>query len=201
MTAPTSTTLLEAVNTCLAAIGEAPVNTTTTTDSISVVHALQFINEVSKEMQNMSWGFNSDTDYEMARDVDLKIPVTSNIIRIDSTKEFAAYDVVYRAGFLYDKKLRSFTFDRNIKCDVTWLFPFDELPEVARWYITVTAARKLQARKLSADARELFNAEDQARAWTTLKEAEGDTTEYNMFNASYSVASILERYPSDPYLF
>lgn len=193
------TTLLDAVNTCLAAIGESPVDNTADADNVDVVLALQFINEVSRAVQALQWGFNSDIDYPMARDIDNKIPVPDNVLRIDTNRKFSKYDVVYRAGYLYDRARRSFTFDENIECDIVWFFPFTELPDTARWYITVAAARKLQARRLGSESREKFANDDQSSAWITLKEAEGDNDDYNMFNASYSVARVLDRYPTDPF--
>ena len=185
--------LLDAVNTCLAAIGESPVDNVEITDLVTVVLAKQFIAERSRSLQSMTWGFNSDEDYLLARDENLKIPVPPNALRVDTTREFSQFDVVYRAGFLYDRAQRSFTFDRDVKCNITWYFDFTDLPEAARWYITVSAARTLQARMLAADARERFTKEDEERAWATLKDAEGDTGDHNMFNGSYSVAGILDR--------
>lgn len=201
MTTPATTTLLDAVNTCLAAVGEAPVNSTTSSELLSVVLAVQYINEVSRALQSMAWTFNSDYDYPFARNVDNKIPVGDNVLRIDTTAQFSAYDVVYRAGFLYDRAKKQYTFDRDLQCDVVWLFDFADLPEAAKWFITVAAARKLQARNLGSEARERFTKLDVESAWNTLKDAEGEVADENMFRDSWSVSSTLIRSPDAGSLF
>ena len=53
------TTQLEAVNTLLHTIGEAPVNSLTGTLPIDATLALNTINEISREVQAAGWHFNS----------------------------------------------------------------------------------------------------------------------------------------------
>jgi len=192
----TPTKLLDAVNTCLAAVGESPVSTTVNVQSVAVVLALQFIEERSRALQARSWKFNSDYDYLMGRDNDNKIAVPLNAVRIDSTREFAIYDIVVRGAFLYDRTLKQYTFDRSIKVDITWMFDFEELPQHARWYITVEAARSLQARILNSRELGQYTEEDAQKAAIAFHEAEDETADFNVFRDSYSVNSMLVRSPT-----
>lgn len=186
--------MLEAVNCCLAAISEAPVASIDTSQSTSVQLAKQFLSECSKTVQSQPWHFNTDTDYVLAREPDGRIPVPDNVFRMDTTKKFADYDVTYRAGYVYNKGGKTFVFDKDLEFDITWVFPFEDLPEAARWFITVQAARRLQARLLPSNSG-VYAEEDETRAWIAFKEAEGDNGDYNILRDSYSVSNILQRYP------
>ena len=189
------TSLLDAVNTCLAAIGEAPVNSTTSAELVTVVLAKQFIEERSRLLQSRSWKFNTDIDYSMTRDTDGRIPIPANVVRIDSTDQYSQYDVVVRGQFLYDRAKRTDIFDQNIKCNVTWMFSFEDLPQHARWLITVQAARVLQARILNSRELGVFTEQDESQALVLFNDAEQDTGDYNVLRDSHSVSFVLRRAP------
>mgnify|MGYP000485684154 CR=1 FL=1 len=77
------TTQLEAVNTLLHTIGEAPVNTLTGTLPIDATLANNTITEISREVQAAGWHFNSFYKYVLSLDGDSKIPLADNIMRVD----------------------------------------------------------------------------------------------------------------------
>jgi hypothetical protein len=193
MTSSTPTTELEAVNILLGTIGEAPVNTLESTGLVDVAAAKQLLAEVSREIQTKGWDFNSETDYPLPRAEDGTITVPTNTLRVDTTRAFKQYKVVQRGTRLYDKAKHSYVFDKTLMAEIIFLLPFTELPEAARYYITIRAARRFQDRYLPSTLEHSFTEADEMAAMTTFKEAEGDTGDYNMFNGSYSVASILER--------
>ena len=56
-----STSELEAVNTILSAIGEAPVNSLTGSLPIDATQAQNLLKEISREIQAAGWHFNSFT--------------------------------------------------------------------------------------------------------------------------------------------
>lgn len=189
----TPTTELEAVNTLLDIIGESPVSTLEDTGLADVAKARRTLKETSREVQSRGWHFNTEENYSLPRDDSNQIIVPLNTLRVDTTKEFYQYDVVQRGKRLYDRKNHTYSFDKTLKVNLIVFLDFEELPEAARNYITIRAARKFNDRELTDQATHVYSQDDEDIALATLKEAEGDTGDYNMFNGSYSVASILER--------
>ena len=100
------TTELEAVNTMLSMIGEAPVNSLTGTLPLDATIANNTLTEISREVQAAGWHFNTEHKVTLAKDNNNKIPLASNIMRVDldpSRYSRGTLDVVKRGNFLYEK--------------------------------------------------------------------------------------------------
>ena len=189
------TTQLEAVNTLLHTIGEAPVNSLTGTLPIDATLALNTINEISREVQSAGWHWNTFYKYALSLDGDSKIPLASNIMRVDlNTGEYplSSYDVIKRGSFLYNKQGNTFVFDEAVEANVIIYLPFEELPENARRYITIRGSRVFQDRTLGANTLHRFGREDEATALAVLRQEETDTADTNIFN-SYDTFNIISR--------
>ena len=183
--AQSSTTELEAVNTILSAIGEAPVNSLSGTLPIDATQAKNLLTEISREVQAAGWHYNSFYDYTLSRDTDNKIPLADNIMRVDldiNKYNVTTYDVIKRGGFLFNKKENTYIFDQALDAKVILFLPFTELPENARRYITIRAARVFQDRLLGATTLHGFQARDEANALAILKQEEMDTADHSIFN-------------------
>ena len=83
-----TTTKLEAVNSMLTAIGETPVNTITNATTTDVSIALQVLDNVSREVQQQGWYFNTDLNYKFSPNNSNEIPLATNILRLDTTNLF-----------------------------------------------------------------------------------------------------------------
>ncbi len=177
----TALTQLEAVNTMLAVIGEAPVNTLEGASTADVIQAKAILNEISREVQSMGWHFNTERDYALVPDTNQEIILASNMVRVDAD-QYPEYDVVQRGTKLYDRLNHTFEFKNSIKAEVVFLLGYEEIPQTARQYIMIRAARIFQDRMVSSDILHGFTAEDEQKALTDLKEAEGDTADHNIFN-------------------
>ena len=81
---------------------------------------------------------------------------------------------------------------KSLKLDVVVLLAFDEMPEVARRFITVKASRLFQERVVGSDTLSAVNRADEEQAFLALKEMEGDNGDYNIFD-DYGTASVLDR--------
>ena len=183
--AQTNTSILEAVNIILSAIGEAPVNTLTGTLPIDATQANNLLNEITRETQAAGWHFNSFYDYTLSLDTDSKIPLAENIMRVDldiNKYSPATYNVIKRGSFLFNKKGNTFTFDKALDAEVILYLPFDELPENARRYITIRAARIFQDRLLGAGTLHKFGVVNEMNALAILKQEEADTADHSIFN-------------------
>lgn len=191
MTTPQTMTELEAVNLMLSVIGEAPVNQIEGAATADVIQATSILNEVSRQVQSMGWHFNTEKNYPLVPDIDGHIALAANMVRVDADNE-PEVDVVQRGTRLYNRKKHTFKFERTLKAEVVFLLDFTELPQVARQYIVIRAARIFQDRMVGADSIHAYTAEDEQKALSDLKEAEGDTGDHNIFN-SYDAARPLRR--------
>lgn len=187
------TTELAAINTMLTTIGESPVSSLEVSGLTDVAIAKQVLTEVSRVVQSKGWHFNTEEDYPLSPTTEGYLIPPVNTIRVDTTKGYGYRDVIQRGDKMYDRADRTYVFDETLEFDLIIFLPFDQLPESARHYITVRAARVFQRRVLGSDAVEAFTQDEEIMALASLMEAEGDTADANVLTGSYSVASILER--------
>ena len=180
-----STSELTAINTMLSAIGEMPVSSlSSSTATPAVIMAQNILKEIHREVDNMGWHYNTEPDVEFTFDDagDINVPVS--VIRLDvQVGNYPTKDIVLRNSRLYDLKGHTYTFTENIKVDAVYHMEWEELPETARRYITIRAARILQDRIIGDQTQNAFNSRDEYSALVGLKEFEGDTAAYTMLQA------------------
>ena len=186
MTVTTKTTELEAVNTILSTIGEAPINSLTGTLPVDATTAKNVLSEINREVQSAGWHFNSHYKVDLSRDGDNKIPIGTDVLRVELNTKYSktSYDVVQRDSFLYNLAKNEETFDQNFTDNtIVYLLDFSKLPEQAKRYITIRAARVFHDRTLGATTLHKFSSEDEARALSVLRQAEAHTGDYNIFDS------------------
>ena len=186
MTIQSRTTELEAINTILSTIGEAPLNTLTGSLPVDGTIAKNVLSEVAREVQSQGWHFNTHINVTLARDTDNKVPIATNVVRVelDPLKySKGQYDIVQRDSFLYNLAENKDTFDVNFeKVKIVYLLPFTEIPEQAKRYITIRSARIFHDRTLGANTLHKFSVEDEQKALMILKQAEAQTGDYSIFD-------------------
>ena len=155
------TTKLEAVNTLLATIGESPVNSLTS-GLIEASLAEQTLDNVSRDMQSMGWTFNTDLTFKLTPDANSEITLPANCIHVDTTslRKSSTTDLVQRGSRMYDRIKNTYEITETIEVDIVVLLSFEEMPETARRYVTIKAARILQDRVLGSEILHSFNAVD-----------------------------------------
>jgi|TARA_R100000081_G_C4786069_1_gene154633 hypothetical protein len=195
MTTQTRTSELEAVNTILSTIGEAPLNTLSGSLPVDGTIAKNVLSEVSREVQSQGWHFNTHYKVTLSRDTNNKIPLATNIVRVEvDPRRYSkvSYDIVQRNNELYNLAKNEDTFDTNFKdATVVYLLPFDEIPEQAKRYITIRSARIFHDRTLGANTIHKFSQEDEAKALSILKQAESHTGDYSIFDSPEQAYTIL----------
>jgi len=186
MTIQTRTSELEAVNTILSTIGEAPLNTLSGSLPVDGTIAKNVLSEVAREVQSEGFHFNTHYKVTLSRDTDNKIPLATNVVRVelDPNRESKSnYDIVQRDGFLYNLAKNTDVFDKNFEnVKVVYLLPFAEIPEQAKRYITIRASRIFHDRTLGANTLHKFTLEDEEKALTILRQAETQTGDYTVFD-------------------
>lgn len=187
------TSELEAINIMLDCIGEAPVSSLATSGLEDVAKARACLDEISREVQQKDWGFNYEVDYPLLRAVDGTITVPSNTLEVSLTEPRTDMDITLRGTRLYDKKNHTFTFTDDIDVNIKFLLEWSDLPQAARNYIAIRAARVFQGRSFGSDTKHKFSEDQEFMALTNLKNTNGRQENYNMLSGSYSAFSVIER--------
>lgn len=187
----TATTKLEAVNVMLSTIGESPVNSLTS-GLVEAEVAAVILDSTSKAVQSEGWHFNRESGLPFAPDPSGFINLPNNILHADATLKHNSRDLVQRGSKMYDKKNHTYIIKETVELDVILSLKFEELPEAARRYINIKAARVFQDRILGSDTIHGFTERDELAAYYNLKELEGDAEDYNIFDHP-SVTRVITR--------
>ena len=188
------TTKLEAVNTMIGVIGESPVNSTSGSSlPVSVVTALNVLDEVSREVQSEGWHYNTEYEYPLVRNASNKFSLPANVLKIDTpVDKYLDIDIVQRGTTLYDRKNHTDVFSEDLDVTITFELNFEELPQQFRSYITIRAARKFANRFLGSQEIESFTLRDEINAKATAVDSDSDNADRTIFD-NYDVQRVLDR--------
>ncbi|MCR5870681.1 MULTISPECIES: hypothetical protein [unclassified Sphingomonas] len=188
---------LEAVNRMLKSIGQAPVNTLEVTGIGDVNKARQDLEETSRDVQTAGWSWNTDDAYPLSPDANGYILIPNGVLDVDAADP--TVNVAQRRNpqngsmCLWDLDNRTFTFTSPVDCKIIWGIAFNDLPQIARTYISTAAARRFQARVVSSTVLDRYNETDEERAWFLLQRGERRTRDTNVFRANAGVRRFYSR--------
>lgn len=159
-----TTNELTAVNSMLATIGEAPLNTLDNLALVDGITALATLREVSREVQVEGYTFNTDEGYPLTPEgfAPFEVHVPGNAIEIDLDND----DYVVRGAKVYDRTRFSFNFQNvgTITAKIIWLLEFEDIPEVTRQYVATRAGRRFQKRAVGSEILHAITEEDERLA-------------------------------------
>ena len=187
----TPTTKLEAVNIMLSSIGDAPVNSLTS-GLVDAEMAETILDATSRDVQSQGWHFNTEINFTLAQLASGEVPIPSNCLKVDQIAGQSARDLIQRGRKLYDRNNHTFIIGESVKVDMVLLLDFEELPEAARRFVTLKAARVFQDRAVGSAELHGFQEKDEMRAWVEMKDAEADTADYSIFDNN-GVSRVLDR--------
>ena len=172
---------LDAVNFMLESIGSMPVASLDDSGVADVAIANFILKQTSREVQSEGWYFNSDTDIEYTPDIDGYITFGANILRVTPTYRGSwGSDICLRGQKLYDRRSKSLVFTQSRKLDTVTFLAWTDLPETARNYVAIKAARRFSQKVLGADSVCTWTENDEKDARRIIEEYEGDTAKYNI---------------------
>lgn len=182
---------LEAVNEMLESIGQFPVSTLENTLIGDVTTARRFLARVASMVQLYGFDFNTDTDYVLSPDTEGFIKVPEGVLRLDLMD--TSTNLKRRrhpSGFwaLWDGDCRRWTHEAPVTCKITWGYPFEDMPDSARNYVALSAARKFQNRIIGASSLDGYSAEDEDKAWALLMRDERANRDTNTFRRNAVLA-------------
>lgn len=183
------TTELDAVNIMLS-VTTGAVNITDLNEAAEnsdVEAALFLLRTTTRALMTKGWQWNTDVDVTLYRGLDGTVTLPPGVVKVTPAP---GQDLSFaiRGSRLYNRRTRSYTWDVDPICTTVTLLPFEEMPEPARQYVTIAAARQFQARTVGSETLHGFTQIDEAAALVTLQEWEAEAGNYNILTGSQSVA-------------
>lgn len=191
----TPTTELQAINIMLSVIGEAPVSSITGTVSVDVSTAKNILDETSMSIQSQGWHFNTHYQYtSLSLDQDNKIPLPSNCVKADASRNYRYLNYTIRNGYLYDLDRHTDVFtSAPSEVDLVLVQQFEQLPEYARQYITQKASRRFASRFLGDSEIVKLIANDENEALMAFHQADSQEADVNILEGDSNTYSIINR--------
>lgn len=181
---------LDAINEMLESIGQTPVSSLEAPiGDVSI--ALGMLRRATRSCQLHGWDFNTDDPYTLTPETSGLIRVPAGVLRIDAVA--AVSKLVRRRhpdGFwsIWDGDTQSWEHPEPIEFRIVWGFPFDDMPDSARHYVSMSSARRFQNRIIGASSLDGYSAEDEARAWIMLMRDERSSRDTNLFRRNATLA-------------
>lgn len=165
------TTELDAVNEMLGAIGELPVSDIVDAGNTDTAVAVRTLRGISREVQSKGAWYNTDDAFEFTLDASGRAPLPNQILSIRPLG-IRTGRLTHRNGYLYDLATQSDVFAERPLARVVWLYEYEMLPETARRYIAIRAARIFQKNQLGSEALNGFTAQHEEEAFFLYQQEE-----------------------------
>lgn len=205
-------TELEAINLMLSAIGESPVTEIDVTNA-NIDIALNHLYDTTRETLTEGWKFNQEFGLAVAptgtmtwtdpdgTEVDLNVFVPpADLCRWATSKTSAqvSLDLTVRAPKEYEGTTQDLVvfYDRTanrdglkssdfplLYIDAVWFMDFESLPDTARRYIIISAARKFIRDVTGDPLRYQYTANDEIKALRQLKRDQGDEDSFSLLQS------------------
>lgn len=190
-----ATSKLNAVNTLLAIIGEAPVNSLNPPLTGDASLADQVIDEVSREVQGAGWSWNTMLYDSIPLDASTgqsQLPSNTLAVRFNPIS-YPSQRFVLRGLRLFDRVKNTYDLrsslgvaltgnSSNIVAEIVEELDWDSIPETGKRYITIRAGRIFANRAVTSASIESYTAEDEQNALQTLKRTEDMAQNYNFIS-------------------
>lgn len=190
-----ATSKLNAVNTLLAIIGEAPVNSLNPPLTGDASLADQVIDEVSREVQGAGWSWNTMLYDSIPLDASTgqsQLPGNTLAVRFNPIS-YPSQRFVLRGLRLFDRVKNTYDLrsslgvaltgnNSNIVAEIVEELDWDSIPETGKRYITIRAGRIFANRAVTSASIESYTAEDEQNALQILKRTEDMAQNYNFIS-------------------
>ena len=202
---------VQAVNRLLSTIGVAPladtgVDATDLGGTLSLTSDLAqtALDNVSRDLQSTTWGFNTEKKVEFTADGDGEIQLDGAtyagvyVSSFDFEEPTSLDPVIKTDGGIqkiWDRKSKSFTaFTAGsvYKATVTYYLQWEDLPEAVKAYVMARAAREYQLQMVGNPEMDQMLVTQMLIAQQNLTEFEAAQFDYTIFD-NYDIFKIIER--------
>jgi len=191
-------TELSSVNSILGSIGQAPISKlyqseanpeeirlTYVNPEVAIIHGILL--EVSADVQNEGWVFNREENYPLTPNSDGEIKLPPNVLRMDMSNNltYRGTDYTLRGDRLYDNVSHTFYFPptTQIKFDIVWKWPYEELPSTFKRYITLRASGRAATQMVTNPQLVQLLQTQEAQARATCMEYECNQGDHTFFGS------------------
>jgi hypothetical protein len=202
MTSLTRTTKLLAINTMLTTIGESQTNTLTGTLPWEVDLAVSILDETVRELCLSKYVFNFEKEISIIPDGSNRLLAASNYIQMEpadtgDTNEYVLRPITSGSTtfMVYDITNKTSSFTSTKSFNVTYLLDYEELPEAAKRFVTIRAARVYADRLMASAEVRAFTQVDEIEAKAKLEEYAYGVDRNNMLIDSPDTYNFLNRWP------
>jgi len=190
-----ATSKLSAVNTLLAIIGEAPVNSLNPPLTGDASLADRVLDEISREVQGSGWSWNTMLYDSIPLDASTgqsQLPSNTLAVRFNPLS-YPSQRFVLRGLRLFDRVKNTYDLrtslgvgmtgnTSDLVAEIVEELPWDSIPETGRRYIVIRAGRIFSNRVVTSASIESYTSEDEERALQTLKRTEDMAQNYNFIS-------------------
>ena len=190
-----ATSKLSAVNTLLAIIGEAPVNSLNPPLTGDASLADRVLDEISREVQGSGWSWNTMLYDSIPLDASTgqsQLPSNTLAVRFNPLS-YPSQRFVLRGLRLFDRLKNTYDLrtslgvgmtgnTSDLVAEIVEELPWDSIPETGRRYIMIRAGRIFANRVVTSASIESYTAEDEEKALQTLKRTEDMAQNYNFIS-------------------
>lgn len=170
-------TELEAINTLLSVIGEAPIDSLsdiTVNEITDSALARKALNEVSRDVQSEGWTWNTDRSVQLNRDSANEFKLAGSTLKVVFANS-GSMPYVMRGLRVYDRNRQSYDMsdvESLTASQVVTQLDWEDMPHSAQQYITIRAARIYSDRFLNSDAIYVYTSNDEQYARSMLIRSE-----------------------------
>ncbi len=190
-----ATSKLSAVNTLLAIIGEAPVNSLNPPLTGDASLAERTLDEVSREVQGAGWSWNTMLYDSIPLDASTgqsQLPGNTLAVRFNPLT-YPTQRFVLRGLRLFDRIKNTYDLrtslgvamtgnNSDLVAELVEELVWDSIPETGRRYIMIRAGRIFANRAVTSSSIESYTQEDEANALQILKRTEDMAQNYNFIS-------------------
>ena len=202
---------VQAVNRLLATIGVAPL-TDTGVDATDLANALPLtvdlaqtaLDNVSRDLQSTTWGFNTERNVEFTADGDGELQLDGAtyagvyVSSFDFDEPTSLDPIIKTDGGvqkIWDRKSKSFTAFSSgsiYKATVSYYLQWEDLPEAVKAYVMARASREYQLQMVGNPEMDQMLVTQMLLAQQNLTEFEAAQFDYTIFD-NYDIFKIIER--------
>ena len=189
-----ATTKLQAVNTLLSIVGEAPLNSLTPPLTGDAALAERVLDEISTEIQGEGWSWNTMVYDSIPLDTNGHSTLPSNTLAVRFNPiSYPSQRFVLRGIKLFDRVKNSYDLRGSLGVALTGSttdliaqvveeLAWDDVPETGKRYIMIRAARQYSNRLISSSTIERYTKEDEEKALQILKRTEDMAQNHNFIS-------------------
>jgi len=191
-------TLLDAVNLMLAAIGQNPVTALEPSQSTWADQALVTLSTQDRLLQVRGMEANRERNWDIPLTVDGEAVLPANVLKVDAAygNGCRAGRLAHRGGKLYDRDERTYILTPivPITVDCTLRLPFEDLPEAARILIATKACYLFQGTVQSSSLVTRILDQHVADALVAFEQAEDEANRFNSITNNHGVQKAVGGY-------